>query len=432
MSPITIGLISFVILFALLVIGLPIGFGMFIVGFAGFCYLMSPSAAIAKIATVPFEVASSYDLGTLPLFLLMANIVFASGLGQDFYNLAARWIGRLRGGLAMATIAGCAGFAAVSASSLATAVTMSLVASPEMKKYKYDPALITGSIAAGGGLGILIPPSGVLIIYGIITECSIGKLFIAGIIPGIIQAVFFICAVYIICLIRPNYGPQGPAYSFKEKIAALGKCGEIVALIVIVLGGLIVGWFTPTEAGAVGAFGAIILSLIRRRLNLSKFRQAILDTVRTTGMLYLIMIGAFMFQYFVAVTTIPFVLADFVTGLAVPPMATMLLIIVVYIVLGCFLEAMSMILLTVPIFFPLVQSLGFDLLWFGVLIVIVVELALITPPMGMTVYAVSGLQPDVPLTVIFKSVIPFIIASIFLVILLLFVPSLALFLPGMM
>lgn len=432
MSPVVVGVIGFVALFAFLALGLPIGVGMAMVGFGGLWYLISQGAAIAKFGLIPFDTVCNWDLAVLPLFLLMAHVIFASGLSKDLYNVAAKWLGHQRGGIAMATVGGCAGFAAVSASSLATAVTMGLVALPEMKRYKYDPALSTGCVAAGGTIGQLIPPSAGLITYGIITETSIGRLFAGGLVPGILEAIFYMATIYILCQWKPNLGPRGPSYSLRAKVASFASCGEIIGLIALVLGGIIIGWFTPTEAGAIGAFGAIFFSLFRRRLNWEKFKHALIETMKTTGMLYGILIGAFIFKYFMAVTTIPFVLADFVGGLPLHPLVIMAIVMLVYIFLGCVMDALTMILLTIPVFFPLVLSLGFDAIWFGIIIVRMVEIGLITPPIGMNVYAISGIAPDVPVTTIFKGVIPFLIADFFHVMLLLFVPAVVLFLPSLM
>jgi C4-dicarboxylate transporter DctM subunit len=330
----------------------------------------------------------------------------------------------------MATVGACAGFAAVSASSVATAATMGLVTLPEMKKYKYSPALATGAIAAGGTIGILIPPSSILIVYGIITETSIGKLFSGGMVPGILQAVFYITTIYILCRLNPAYGPRGPHFSLKEKFMAFISCGEIIALILLVLGGLIIGWFTPTEAGAVGAFGAIVFSLIRGRLNWPKFKQALFDTMKTTGMVYCIMIGAFIFNYFMAVTTIPLALADVVSGLSLPPLIIIILVILVYLFLGCIMDAGAMVLLTIPVFFPLILSLNFDPIWFGIIVTRVVEIGMITPPVGMNVYVIAGVAPDVPMSTIFKGIFPFLVADAVHVGLLLLVPGIVLFLPS--
>ena len=432
MSPIVVGIIGFVALFSLLAFGLPIGIGMALVGFGGLWYLISQGAAIIKLGIIPFEVMTNWGLATLPLFLLMAHIVFAAGFSRDLYGVAAKWLGHQRGGIAMATVGGCAGFAAVSASSLATAVTMGLVALPEMKRYNYDPALSTGCIAAGGTMGQMIPPSAGLITYGIITGTSIGRLFAGGLIPGIIEATFYIITIYILCRWKPSLGPRGPRYSLKEKVMSFASCGELIGLIILVLGGIIFGWFSPTEAGAIGAAGAIVFSLFRRRLNWEKFKNALVETMKTTGMLYGILIGAFVFKYFMAVTTIPFALADFVGGLPLPPLAIMALIMVVYLFLGAVMDALTMILLTIPIFFPLAISLGFDPIWFGVILVGMTEIGLITPPIGMNVYAISGIAPDVPITTIFKGVIPFLIADFCRMALYLLVPAVVLFLPSIM
>jgi tripartite ATP-independent transporter DctM subunit len=352
-------------------------------------------------------------------------------MGRNLFDLAHKWLGDKPGGVAMASIAGCAGFAAVSASSVATSATMGLIALPEMKRLKYNSALATGSIAAGGSIGILIPPSGVLIIYGILTETSIGKLFMAGIIPGILEAVFYIITVYILCVINPTLGPKGEHYSLREKVSEFKKCGEIIGLILLVMIGLFMGWFTPTEAGAVGAFGSILFSLIRKRLTWKKINEAFLETVKTSGMVYLILIGALVLNYFVAVTQIPFIISEYISGLALSPIAIVAVIMFLYLGLGCFLDAMAMTLLTIPIFFPIAMNLGFDPLWFGILVVRAMEIAMITPPIGMNVFIISGVA-NVPIQTVYKGIIPFILADILHVTLLLTVPAVVLFLPGVM
>jgi C4-dicarboxylate transporter, DctM subunit len=432
MEPIIVGFIAFAVLFILMGLGLPIGFAMAIPALAGIWYLLSGSAVIAKMSLTVFTTISSYDLSVLPLFVFMASVIFTTGLGQDLYGLAAKWLGHQRGGLAMATIGGCAGFAAISSSSLATALTIGMVALPEMRKYKYHPSLFTACIAVGGPLGILIPPSGVLIMYGIITETSIGKLFAGGLLPGLLEAVLFIVTIWLICTWRPAYGPRGPKYSFKEKIGAFKNGGEIILLVILVLGGLIIGWFTPTESGAVGAFGAIILTIIRKRLNWDKLYKAIKDAMGVTGMFYVIIIGAYFFKDFMAVTTIPLTLGNWVANLALPPLGIMVMIILVYIVLGCFLDAAAMVLLTIPVFVPLIINLGFDPVWFGIVIVIVSEIGLITPPIGMIVFNVAALAPDIPITTIFKGVMPFLVADFVLIAILLFIPGIVTLLPNLL
>lgn len=432
MDPVAIGLIGFVVLFSLLALGMPIGAAMGLVGFAGIWILISDVAAFTKLAIVPFQVVTDYSLAVLPLFVFMAHVIFVTGMGRDLFNLASKWLGHQRGGVAQAAVAGCAGFAAVSASSIATAATMGLVAIPEMKRLKYDPALATGAVAAGGSMGVLIPPSGALIIYGILTETSIGRLFAAGLIPGILEAVFYMVTIYILCTWRPSLGPRGPKTTFREKIVAFGSCGEVIALAILVLTGIVVGWFTPTEAGAVGAFGAIIFALLRKRLNWEKMKTAVLETLKTTGMIYGILIGAFIFNYFLAPTTIPYVIAEFVGGLPFPPMAILGMVLMVFFFLGMFLDVAAMTVLTIPIFFPLIISLGFNPVWFGILFVRMAEIAMITPPIGMNVYVIAGVAPDVPMHTIFKGIIPFVVADFCHVALLLFVPALALFLPSIM
>jgi len=432
MSPLITGLVIFIFLFVLIAFKMPIGAAMGLLAFIGLWYLISASAAFAKLAIVPFQIVTDYNLAVLPLFLLMAQVIVVTGMGSGLFNIANKWLGNLPGGVAQATIAGCAGFAAVSSSSIATAATAGMIAIPEMKRLKYDPALATGTVAAGGGIGILIPPSGVMIVYGILTETSIGKLFAAGVIPGILEALLFMTVIGMLCIWRPALGPRGGKTSLKEKIAVLGEGWDIVLLIVLVLGGIIVGWFTPTEAGAVGAFGAIVISLARRRLTWSKFREAILETLKTTGMIYGILIGAFVFNYFLAVTDIPSNVANFVSNLALPPVLIIVVIMLIYLLLGCFLDAAAMTVLTIPIFFPIVMNLGFDPVWFGILVVMAMEMAMITPPIGMNVFVIAGIAKDVPIQTIFKGIMPFLLAEVILIAILILAPNIVLFLPKLM
>lgn len=431
MDPVTIGLIGFVVLFALLAVGLPIGAGMALIGFFGVWFITSGTAAFVKLALVPFQVATDYSLAVLPLFVLMAQVVFVTGMGKDLFNLAAKWLGRLPGGVAQAAVAGSAGFAAVSASSIATCSTMGLVAIPEMKRLNYDPALSTGSVAAGGSMGVLIPPSGALIIFGILTQTSIGKLFAAGIIPGILEAVFYMIVITIMCTWRPRLGPKAEKTTFREKLAAFKGCGEVIVLAGFVLTGIVVGWFTATEAGAIGAFGAIIIALVTKRLTWGKMKSAIVDTMKTTGMIYGILIGAFMFNYFLAPTTIPFVIAEYVGGLPLPPTGILIMVLVVFFFLGMFLDVAAMTVLTVPIFFPLITSLGFDPVWFGIIFVRMAEIAMITPPIGMNVYVIAGVVPDVPMQTIFRGIIPFVLADFCHIAMLIAFPAVVMFLPGL-
>jgi tripartite ATP-independent transporter DctM subunit len=433
MSPLTIGIIGLVILLILMAIRLPVGFAMALIGLTGFIYLVSVEGGLTMAARLCWIHFSSYSLSVIGLFLLMGQFAFNSGMSRRLYESAHDWLGHMRGGLAMATIGACAGFAAVCGSSVATAATLGEVALPEMKKRNYDPALATGSVAAGGTIGILIPPSGILIIYGIMTEQSIGKLFAAGFLPGILEAVFYIITVAIICRRNPNLGPRGPKTPLNMRLKGLwGGTIETISIFILVLGGLFAGFFTPTEAGGVGAFAILAMSVFSRRLNWKGFVDAVYATTGTTAMIFIVLIGAMIFNRFIAVTRLPFELASFVAGLDLPPLAIMGIIILCYVIGGCFIDALGLILLTVPIFFPLAMSLGFDPIWFGIIITRVTEIALITPPVGMNVYVIKGVAKDVPIGTIFRGIMPFLAADIVEVILLLFIPQIALFLPSFM
>lgn len=431
MTPVLIGFVGLAIMFGFIGFGMPIGFAMGLVGFAGFAMLISFDAAIVRIGVTAYSLATNHAIGTIPLFLFMAHLLFASGIGRDLYDFAAKWLGRRRGGLAMATIGASAGFASVSASSLATTATMGLVALPEMRKHNYDLRLASGSVVAGGTIGSLIPPSGMFIIYGILTETSIGKLFAAGIIPGILLALFYITTIAIWCRINPKIGPRGPKYTWGEKFRSFASTGEVVALFLLVMGGIVLGWFTPTEAGAIGAFGAIIVSVARRRLNWETAKTAIYATLKTTGMIFGILFGAMVFNSFVTASTIPLHIVNFVTDSGFPPMVVLLLILAVYFFLGMVLDASAMMTLTIPLFFPLITTLGFDAILFGVLVVRMTEIALITPPVGMNVYVLSGVAKDVPLSTIFKGAFPFVVADVFHVAILIAFPILVLWLPNL-
>ncbi len=432
MSPIVTGVVGIGVLLALMFAGMPIGFAMLLVGSVGFVYIVKLSGALHILASVPYGMISNYDYCVLPLFLLMGTIILNAGFGRSLFRFAHAVTGRMSGGLAIATIFACGVFAAVSSSSIACALTIGLIAIPEMRSYKYNDALATGSVAAGGTLGILIPPSGVFIIYGIMTEQSIAKLFVAGIVPGIILALMFIAVTYTWVKLKPTTAPPGQPFSLKEMMSTLFGCAEILALLLLVLGGLILGWFTPTEAGAVGAAGAIVLSLLRRQLSWQGFKESITDTMRNTGMIFIIVTGALVFNAFFAVTTIPMELAGWVGTLPLSPVVIMLIIFLMYVLLGTFLDELSMILLTLPVFFPVVTKLGFDPIWFGVIIVLVVELGMISPPVGMTMFIVKGIAPDVPIGMIFRGVLPFTIAVCVLMLILLAFPEIALFLPRLM
>jgi len=432
MTPLSVGYIGIGVLVAVLFSGIHIGVVMGLIGFLGIAYLSGWLAALAVLRTVPFTTFANYSMSVVPLFILMGSFCFYSGISKDLYDSVHKWLGQLRGGLAMATTAACAGFAALSGSSLATAATMGTVALPEMKRYNYDSALAAGCIAAGGSIGILIPPSVPLIIYGILANQSVGKLFMAGVIPGILEAVFYIITIYILCLINPQIGPMGPRTSIKEKVSSLKGIWSVIVLFVLVIGGIYLGVFSPTEAAGVGSLGACMFALLRRRLTWGNFQAAILDSVKTTAMIFVIFLGAMILGYFLAVTRLPFEIAEVVGQLPVNRYVILILILIMYLLLGCIMDSLAMILLTVPIFYPLITSLGFDAVWFGIIVVRAAEIGLITPPVGLNVYIIKGIAGDVPMSTIFRGVIPFIMTDIYHLALLIAVPQLALFLPGLM
>ena len=431
-APLTAGLLGIVLLLVLLFSGMPIALAMGLVGFLGMAYVNGLNPGLHVMGTTPHTISSSYSMSVIPLFVLMGALCYHAGLSKELYFAVYRWIGHFPGGLAMATIGACASFAAVSGSSVATTATMGMVALPEMKRYKYDPGLAAGSIAAGGSIGILIPPSVILVLYGILTEQSIGKLFAAGFIPGILEALFYMITIYILCKRNPLLGPKGERATFKERIGSLRATWGVVALFVLVIGGIYMGVFTPTEAAGAGAFGALIFSLGRRRLSWKMFTDSLEETSKTTAMVFLILIGAALLGYFLAVTRLPFELSSWVSGLEVNRYIILGMIVLLYLVLGAIMSSLAMIVLTVPIIFPVVEALGFDPIWFGIIIVRVVEIGQITPPVGINVYVLKGVAKDVSLQVIFRGVFPFIITDICHVAVLVAVPQLATFLPSLM
>ena len=432
MSPLVIGLIGIAILMVLLMSGMPIGVSMGLVGVGGLWYMLGADVGLSILMTAPYDAVAKYGFAVVPLFILMGSFCFQAGVSKNLYHAVNAWIGHFQGGLAMATVGACAGFAAVSGSSLATAATMGTVALPEMKKYKYDPALSTGAISAGGTLGILIPPSVVLVIYGILTESSIAELFLAGFIPGLLEAVFYIITISIVCRLNPQAGPAGPRASRRVKLKSIKETWPIILLFTIVIGGIYTGIFSPSEAAGVGAFSAMVIALIQRKLNRKNFVLALDDTLKATGMIFTIMIGAVILGYFMTTTRLPFDLASIVGGWEVNKYLIFGAILVVYVILGCIMIPMAMVILTIPIVFPLIQSLGFDAIWFGIITVRIFEIAQITPPVGMNVFIMKGVAPDVPLTTIFKGIIPFFIADVFHLILLIIFPQIALWLPSLL
>ena len=431
MSPVTIGILGVIILIVIFVLRMPVGFAMAFVGFIGFSYLVSPEAGLSILARDVYHSFSSYSFTVIPMFVFMGSIAFASGMSRRLYEAGQSLFGRAPGGLAMATIVGCAGFAAICGSTNATAAAMGRVSLPEMKRYKYADSLSTGCVAAAGSLGILIPPSTIFIIYGILTEQSIGKLFVAGVIPGAILAILFLFVVLIQCKLNPSIAPRGTATTWKEKMEGLVGAIETIVLFMLVISGLFLGWFSPTQAGAVGAAGALLIGLVTRQITWRGFLDAIKDSLRITCMVMIIVTGAMIFGHFMAVTKIPLILADWVVGLPLSSLAIMGVIILIYLIGGCFMDALALITLTIPIFYPLVLALGFDPIWFGVIIVLVTEMGVITPPVGVNVYVIKGIADGVSLETIFKGILPFLGALIIAVFLLLLFPQIATFLPGL-
>lgn len=427
-----IGIIGIIILIIFLFSNMPVGFVMGLVGLGGFIYVKGVGPGLNLLASDVFEIFSSYGLTVVPLFILMGQVSFRSGISRRLFEAVYVLLGNKRGGLAIATIGTCAGFSAISGSTNATAATMATVALPEMKRYGYDMGLATGTVAAGGSLGILIPPSTVFIVYGILTEQSIGKLFMAGILPGIMLTILFMAAVYIVVTLNPALAPPGPRTGFKEKISSFMGVLETLIIFFIVMGGIFFGIFTPTEAAAIGAFATLFLAIIRRQISWSGFTKALSATTQTSCMVMVIVAGATIFGHFMAVTRVPYELSAWAGSLPLPSGVIMILIILIYLLGGCFMDAFALIMLTVPIFAPLAEALGFDLIWFGVVIVLIGEMGVITPPVGINVYVVHGVAREVPLLTIFRGVMPLFVALIICNILILLFPEIALFLPNLM
>ncbi len=431
MSGEMIGACGIAVMVGLMVLGMPIAFAMTLVGFLGFAYLTSLDGGLFLLGDSFYFQFTSYTMLVIPLFVFMGEIAFHSGISKRIYRTAHAWLGFIPGGLAVATIGACAGFAAICGSSTATAATMGTVALPEMRKHQYDPALASGTVAAGGTLGILIPPSIVLIVYGIQTELSIGKLFIAGILPGIILSALFTLCILLMCFIRPSLGSPASKTTLKHKMNALSGTVEMAILFCLVIGGLLIGWFTPTEAAGIGAAGAIAIGAVRRSLNWEGFKKALLGTTRTSAMVLLIIAGAMIFSRFLTVSGLPQGLASWVDSLDASPYVVLLCIMIIYIIGGCFMDPLSFLIITINIFFPMIIEAGFDPIWFGVIIVILLETGAITPPVGINVYVIKGIAHDVDLHTIFKGIFPFLTALFLGLIILTIFPDIVLFLPGL-
>ncbi|MBD3666070.1 TRAP transporter large permease [Sulfitobacter aestuariivivens] len=428
----TAALIGFAAVLLLAFMRMPLGLALGLVGFIGFSELSSYRAGMSNAARLVIDSGQSYGLSVVPLFILMGLMVDRGGMARELYRAAYAFLGHRKGGLAMSTITACGMFSAICGSSLATAATMSKVSMPEMRRYKYDDSLATASIAAGGTLGILIPPSVILVIYGLITNVSVGKLFIAGVLPGLIGVLFYLAAVLFVVTRNPAAGPAGERSGWGERLGALRDVWATLGLFIFVIGGIYIGAFTPTEAAGMGAAGAIAIAYFRGALSWKVVMEVSRETTLTTAKLFMVLFGAMIFSNFVNRAGLPDALLAIANGFDFPPMGIIFMILLIYLVLGCVFESLSMILLTVPIFAPLVEGLGFDLIWFGILVVVATEISLITPPIGMNVFVLKGVLRDVSVKTIFKGVTPFWIADIFRIILLALVPALSLYLPSMM
>lgn len=433
MDPPLVGALSFVVLLGLLAMGMNIAFAMILVAFVGFIVVSSFEGAVGYLlATAPYSIVADYIFSVIPLFIFMGSLAAQGGLITDAYTVANKWLGRLPGGMAMGTIAGCAGFAACTGSSAASVSFMTLSTLPEMERHKYDPKLATGTIASGATLGILIPPSIPLIVYGLFAEQSVGRLFIAGIIPGIILAALFMTTIYIWVKLRPSAGPPGPVTTWRERFSSLRSVWSMLILVAIVLGGIWGGVFTPVEAGGIGSVGALVITLARRKFTMKSFIEAAKDTIRISSMIFLIMIGAIMLNYFFALTRLPDLLATAVAGSNLSLTVILILVTVFYIIGGCLMDAFGLMMLTMPILIPIMGALGVNLIMYGILMILMIEMAAITPPIGINVFILSGMARHIPMYTIFRGIVPFFLAILVMVALLMAFPQLATFLPETM
>ncbi|MBN1226713.1 MAG: TRAP transporter large permease [Deltaproteobacteria bacterium] len=432
MSATLVGVIGILVLIIVLFfLGMPVGFAMGIVGFFGFWYVISFKAALNMVGGDIWSTFSSYGLTVIPLFIFLGYLAFNAGIAERLYNTAYKWVGHMRGGLAIATIGADELFAAICGSNTATAATMGKVALPQMQKYGYGDMLSSGTVVTGGTLGTVMPPSVVLIVIGLQTEQSIIKLFLGGILPALVLGILFIITIIVLCRINPNYGPQGPKASFKEKIKSLTGVIEAVTIFVLVIGGLYAGFFTPTEAGAVGVFFALVVILLQRRITWKGFVSSVVDTLKISSMVFFLVTGAIIFGRFLAVTRLPFIIAEYASGLPISPYVILVFILIIYLIGGCFMDSLGFLVLTIPIFFPLGIALGFDPIWYSIILTMVTTMGAITPPVGVNIYVIKALAPEIPLSTIFKSVSFFLLACIASVAILIIFPGITLLIPNM-
>jgi len=432
LSPDAVAVIGFLVLFGLMLLRVPVGMAMGLVGVSGYAYIAGPGPALKLIGQSSMRTVTDYTFGVIPMFMLMGAFVSVSGVSRELFRAANAFIGHMRGGLGVATVLACGGFAAICGSSVATAATFSSVAYPEMRRFGYPQSFSTGVIAAGGTLGAMLPPSTVLAVYAILTQQDIGKLFMAGIVPGLLAMVMYVITIMIIVRLRPDWLPRGEQKSWGERFHGLKDVWAPLVLFMFVIGGLYGGFFTPTEAGGVGASGAFLLGVLRGKLDRAGIREALLSATRTSAAVFTVLIGALLFGYFLTITQVPQKLTEMLTGLGVGRYGVLAMIMVMYLVLGCLMDAMAMIILTVPIIYPVILQLGFDPIWFGVIIVMTVELGLIHPPVGMNVFVIKSVVKDVSFTTIFKGVIPFVVTDLLRLVILISFPIIALWLPSKM
>ncbi len=437
MNPTVAGILGIALMILIFMSRMPVAYVMGLVGFVGFSLMISTNAGLNLLAKDYYENFSSYGLSTVPLFILMGQLAFNAGISSRLYDTAYKFLGSTRGGLAIASVSACTAFGAVCGSSAATAATMATVGLPEMKRFDYADELAAGSVASGGGLGMIMPPSVVLIVYGVLTEQSIGKLFVAGILPALLVTLLFIIAIIIWCALAPSQGPRGEKFSWKARLKSLWGMCETLLVFALVMGGLFLGWFTPTEAAAIGVCGVLLVTTLRRQLTWASFVDALYETLKTSCMVLMLVGGAVIFGKFLAVTRIPYNIASWIGELDLPAIAVLGMVVLVYFIGGCFMDSLALVMLTVPIFFPLIVGLGYDPIWFGIIIVMVTEMGVITPPVGINVYVVYGVARGLPgggmtLESIFKGIAPFMLAVLIGTIILAIFPQIILYLPNLM
>jgi tripartite ATP-independent transporter DctM subunit len=432
MSTDGVAITGFIVLFVLMLLRVPIGMAMGLVGVSGFAYLSGGGPALKIVGHTTMRTVTDFNFAVIPLFLLMGSFATTSGMSRELFRGANAFVGHLRGGLGIATIGACGGFAAICGSSVATAATFSRVAYPEMRRYGYPQSFATGVIAAGGTLGIMIPPSTVFAVYGLITEQDVGKLFVAGILPGILAVLMYMATISIIGALRPGFLPTGPRSTWAQRLEGIREVWATMLLFAFVIGGIYGGLFTATEAAGMGAGGAFIIGVLRRRLSLNDILRSLLEATRTTAAVFTVLIGALLFGYFLTITQTPQKVTEFLSSLGLGSYGILILIMVMYLVLGCLMDALAMIILTVPIIFPVIKALGFDPIWFGVLIVMTVELGLIHPPVGMNIFVIKSVVEDAKISTIFYGVLPFIVTDLVRLAILIAFPIIALWLPSHM